>query len=380
MRIGILQDSLIRCGAERQALYSMAGLRRLGCDAELIYYNNVENAYDPVREFDVQPVFMPKRGRRLTFIRQLAKYFRERDFDVVHGFMDMPTVYAALAGRLADRRVIFGGIRVEYDGTGLVKLAHRLLNPGLAGWIVNSSASAQRLGEVFDIRPDRIHVVYNGLDVQRFEPRMSQEQARQKIGVGINDPIVTIVARLEPQKNHRMFLDTAAELVRRKAVARFFVVGNGSLGRQLRQGASDRGLSDTVMFLGNRPNVEEILWATDVSVLTSDYEGLSNVLLESMASGVPVVATDFAGVEELITHGETGFVVRRGDVSGMADRIESLLRDAEQRRRVGEAGRQFVREGFSVEAMSRRLLDVYEAALTSRGHSPAPVARNVRQG
>lgn len=358
----------------------MAGLRRLGCDAELIYYNHVENAYEPEREFGVRPVFMPKKSRRLPFIRQLAKYLRERDFDIVHGFMDMPTVYAALAGRLAGRRAVFGGIRVEYDGTGLVKLAHRLLNPGLAGWIVNSKASAQRLGEVFDIRPDRIHVVYNGLDIQRFEPRMSREQARQQIGVGINDSIVTIVARLEPQKNHRMFLDMAAELVRRKTAARFLVVGDGSLGQQLRQGANERGLSDTVSFLGNRPNVEEILWATDVSVLTSNYEGLSNVLLESMASGVPVVATDFAGVEELISNGETGFVVRRGDVSGMADRIESLLRNADQRRRVGEAGKQLVREGFSVEAMSRRLLDVYEDALSSRGHSHAPVARNVRQG
>jgi glycosyltransferase involved in cell wall biosynthesis len=358
----------------------MAGLRRLGCDAELIYYNEVENAYDPVREFGVQPVFMPKRGRRLSFIRRLAQYFRERDFDVVHGFMDMPTVYAAVAGRLSDRQVVFGGIRVEYDGTGLVKLAHRLLNPGLAGWIVNSSASAKRLGEVFDIRPDRIHVVYNGLDVQRFEPRMSRDQAREKIGVNTSDSIVTIVARLEPQKNHRLFLDAAVELVRRKTRAKFLIVGDGSLGQLLRQDASERGLSDSVMFLGNRPNVEEILWATDVSVLTSDYEGLSNVLLESMASGVPVVSTDFAGVEELITHGESGFIVRRGDVSGMADRIESLLRNAEQRRQVGESGRRLVREGFSVEAMTRRLLDVYEEALSSRGGCHSSIVRNVRQG
>lgn len=380
MRVGILQDSLIRCGAERQALYSLAGLRRLGCDAELIYYNHVENAYDPEREFGVQPVFMPKKGRRLTFIRQLAKYLRERDFDVVHGFMDMPTVYAALAGRLADRRVVFGGIRVEYDGTGLVKLAHRLLNPGLAGWIVNSIASAKRLGEVFGIQPERIHVVYNGLDLQRFEPRMSREQARVKIGVDKNDFVVTIVARLEPQKNHRMFIDTAVELVRRKQNMKFLIVGDGSLGHQLRQNASERGLSDAVTFLGNRPNVEEILWATDVSVLTSDYEGLSNVLLESMASGVPVVATDFAGVEELITHGETGFVVRRGDVFGMADRVESLVRDEEHRRRVGEAGKKLVREGFSVEAMSRRLLNVYEEALSICGGSNASGVRKARHG
>lgn len=366
MKIAIIQDSLIRCGAERQALYSIAGLRRLGCDAEFIYYNQVANAYDPVAEFGVTPVFMPKLGKKIRFIRQLANYIRQRKFDLVHGFMDMPTVYAAVAAGMAGCRTVFGGIRVEYDGTGLVKLAHRCVDYRLAGWIVNSAASARRLSEVLRIEPGRIHVVYNGIDTRRFVPRISRQEARSKLSVKPGVSVISIVARLEEQKNHRMFLEVASLMSKARSDVSFLIVGDGSLRTDLEKESRNRGLDGVLTFLGNRPNVEEVLWASDVSVLTSNYEGLSNVLLESMASGLPVVATDFAGVEELVEDGKTGVVVPRGNAGEMAESIASLLDNQDLRKRLGESGRIAVCDRFGLDAMSRRLLEVYEGALREK--------------
>jgi glycosyltransferase involved in cell wall biosynthesis len=139
-------------------------------------------------------------------------------------------------------------------------------------------------------------------------------------------------------------------------------VGDGPRRAELEALSRSLGLENDAGFLGNRSDIPDILAATDISVLSSHYEGLSNVMLEAMGSGIPIVSTDYAGVDEVLTDGVDGFVVPLNDAEGLARRMVQLLDDADLRRRLGQAGRESVCRRFTLDAMGRRLLRVYESA------------------
>jgi glycosyltransferase involved in cell wall biosynthesis len=123
------------------------------------------------------------------------------------------------------------------------------------------------------------------------------------------------------------------------------------------------------MFLGNRADVPDLLAATDVTVLTSQVEGLPNALVESMCLGVPVVSTDYPGVEELVTDGREGFVAPRGNAPALAERVGHLLQDEALRRQMGACGRRTVEARFGLEAMATNLLAAYQMCLERVGRS-----------
>ena len=366
MKIAIVINSLIRGGAERQSIYAAGELARRGCSVDLIYYHRAENAYDERLAHGARLVYVPKEGTYWRFVGRLATQMRTAGYEVVHAFKDVETIYAALAGRRAGVPVMFGGIRVEYDSRWPIRLGHRWVKRRLAGWIVNSGAGGRSVTRALGVDPARIHVVYNGIDARAFQSVLSPGEARARLGLPRDCRTVGIVGRLAPQKNHALFL-AAARIVRdRQPGARFLIIGEGPLRGELEAQAQQLGLSSDVVFLGNRPDMADLLAATDLSVLSSNYEGLANVLLEAMAAGVPVVSTAYAGVDELVTDGVQGFVVSMDDAAALAGRVCELLADDPLRRRMGEAGREAVARRFSIEAMGQRLLSVYEGALKAR--------------
>jgi glycosyltransferase involved in cell wall biosynthesis len=131
----------------------------------------------------------------------------------------------------------------------------------------------------------------------------------------------------------------------------------------LEQRAEEMNIGTRVRFLGNRSDVAQVLAATSVSVLASHFEGTSNALIESMCAGVPVVTTDYAGAEELVTDGQDGFVVPRNDVGALADRIARLLENPPLRTAMGARGRETVGRRFSLEQLGQGLLRVYRLHL-----------------
>ena len=378
MRIAIVQDSLIRSGAERQAMYTVRELTKLGCEVELIYYNKAVYAYDAAKIVGEDHLTcVPKRGTYFRFLWRLRRYFRQRRFDVVHGFMSGPAFYTGLAGWLAGVPVVLGGMRVEYDVTGLYRFLHRLVNRVADGWIVNSQATARSMVPGVGADPQRVFVVYNGLDPATVETTMPTAEAKKRLGLSEAAQTVSIIGRLDPQKNHGLFIAAAERIAARRPDARFLIVGEGKLRAEIESRIRGSGLTDRVLMLGNRSDMPEILAATDVCVLTSHYEGLANVLLEAMCVGIPVVCTAYNGADELVTDGKEGFLAPLNDADGVAERILRLLGDPELRRRMGEAGRESVRGRFSLEAMGRNMLSVYERCLAlRRGHHDGRAARS----
>lgn len=363
MRIALISDALTLGGAERQILLSALELEKLGHSVKIIIYHPYVEFQDFIRQHHIDLVEIRSRGPlRLGRIRALAKYLRANNFDVVHAFKGCTPISGSLAAKWAGVETVFAGFRGIYNEGTVFRLARRLTNRLLTGWIVNSRAIAKSVTKVLGIDPERVFVVYNGVDSEAFESELSKDEAKRTFGLSAEKLAVTIVARLVPVKNHKLFLDAASIVLNRHRNARFLIAGDGPLRANLEEQAESLGIRDQVRFLGNRADVADLLAATDVSVLTSRSEGFPNSLLESMCAGIPVVSTDYSSIDELIVDGKHGFIAPRNDAAAIAAKVTELLDDSDLRARMGEEGMKMVRERLSAEAMARNLVAVYQQA------------------
>jgi glycosyltransferase involved in cell wall biosynthesis len=366
MRIAIVLESLNRGGGERQAIYATSELVRNGHHIELIYYTRADHQYDVSILPQKNVVYLAKNKTYLRFLLRLLQYFKQRRFDVVHGWMSGSGIYAGLAGRLAGVPVVFAGFRAEYDAYGLIRLAHRVINKIITGWIVNSKATVPSMVKGVGANPDKVHVVYNGIDPEAFRSKLTPMEARLRLGLPVSCQIASIVGRLRAQKNHTLFVEMATLVHRELPDVHFLVVGDsdGDEQARLEAQASRLGVRERIHFLGNRSDIPDILAATDVGILTSHYEGVANSLLEAMSVGLPVVSTAYSGVEELITHEHDGLIAPLGDAAMLSSHVCRLLRDLHLRKRMGKNGQDTIRQQFSMQAMGQHLYAIYDRYLT----------------
>jgi len=234
--------------------------------------------------------------------------------------------------------------------------------------VANSNAVREKL--IADgTGAEKVSVVYNGLDLRRLSTPASRSESLSLLGLA-NDSqhrFVTIVANMRHEvKDYPMFLRSARRVKDAVPQAAFLLAGEGELTESLKALARDLGIEDCTFFLGRCENVAELLSISEICVLSSKAEGFSNSILEYMAAARPAVVTDVGGAREVVSEGETGYLVASGDDAAMADRLISLLRDPEKARTMGEKGRRVVEEKFSCEAQLAHTEALYERLLSRR--------------
>jgi glycosyltransferase involved in cell wall biosynthesis len=175
-----------------------------------------------------------------------------------------------------------------------------------------------------------------------------------------------------------MFLRAAARVRAAVPDAGFAIAGEGELMEELRQLATELGIKDDVFFLGRCDKVAELLFASDVGVLSSKAEGFANAILEYMAAGLPVVATDVGGAREAIAEGETGYLVTSGDDVKMAQRIIEVLNDPSRARAMGQRGKSIAAERFSCDRHLQNTLELYDELLSTPGFAPERIGHEWR--
>jgi glycosyltransferase involved in cell wall biosynthesis len=218
----------------------------------------------------------------------------------------------------------------------------------------------------------------NAIPTDRYTPDPVRRAAwRSQHEVPADALMFTCVAGLRPQKNHRLLIQAFAHASSQLADALLLLVGppdrlDPAYAESLQRLAQELGLGQRVRFLGSRSDVPDILRASDVFVLSSDYEGNPLSVLEAMAAGLPVVSTAVGGVPELVQHGATGLLVPAGDARALAEAITQLGRNADQRAAMGHAARQTALERFDVRVMSHAYAKFYLELLHS---SPARSAQ-----
>jgi len=219
------------------------------------------------------------------------------------------------------------------------------------------------------VSTDRIRVIYNGVDTERFAPRPGVSGVvRKELGIAPQCLIVGTVGRVVPIKDHQTLLMAVELMLQRGLEVHALVAGSGSeLDNLKAYVASSPNLPGRVSFTGAAENIPDLLNAMDVFVLSSLSEGMSNTLLEAMATGLPVVATHAGGNPELTEEGKSGFLFSPGDFQGLASCLGSLIHNPELRKCVGQAGRQRVLERFSLERMLQDYRDLYLELAARRG-------------
>jgi glycosyltransferase involved in cell wall biosynthesis len=219
--------------------------------------------------------------------------------------------------------------------------------------------------------PARIVVIRNGVDMARFGDAPAGERIRRELGIPATARVVMVVSRLARLKGIEHFLETAAALKPRYPDVRFLIVGETSPPdpaylQQLHELSRALSVADVVTFTGLRSDVPAVLGAADVAVMPSLNEALSNVLLESMAAGAPVVATRVGGTPEALIDGETGLLVPPGDAGAIAGAVSRLLDDRDLARRLGCSARRLIAGQFSVERRVRATQDLYANLLARK--------------
>jgi glycosyltransferase involved in cell wall biosynthesis len=255
----------------------------------------------------------------------------------------------------------------------------RLLHRSMTGLIGNSEAVAAELkaecGE-----PGKVAIIHNGIELP---PPMSRDQrmaCRRRLGLSDDEFVMVIVANLIAYKGHSDLLE-ALSRVREKIGPKWRVLFAGrdqGIGDTLRRQAEAAGLANHVVWLGEVADPNSVLPAADLGVLPSHEEGFSNSLLEKMAQGLPVIATEVGGNIDAVANNENGLLVPVRSPAELGDAIAALHGDADLRQRLGSAARLRVERSFSIEACTRRYLDLYSglmrgdrpvAELTERSHA-----------
>jgi len=204
-----------------------------------------------------------------------------------------------------------------------------------------SETGISALCEQVGVPRGRCHLLRNGVDLPRFEPTSVQtrQDVRRELGLVSDQLVIGTVGSLTPVKRHDLLIEAVGSLLPRHPHLRLLVVGEGPLGKTLRQQAARAGLRDVVVFAGRRDDIPQVLAAMDVYVCGSASEGMSNALLEAMASGKAIVATDVGDNARMVRDGVDGRLLGQPSVSALAAAIEELVVDEELRRRLAAAAR-----------------------------------------
>ncbi len=276
----------------------------------------------------------------------------------------VPSMLAGVPGRIHGEHG-----RDTYDLHGKnwkYLMLRRFLNPLISAYTTVSLDLKGWLEKVVGVNPSRLHQIYNGVDITRFSPALSGRPAIGPSGFLSSESLVIgTVGRMLPVKDQltlvhafMLLLTHSPEL---RSYLRLVLIGEGPLRTQALALLEEADLQDVAWLPGERQDIPELLRGMDIFVLPSIGEGISNTILEGMATGLPVIATRVGGNEELVADGQTGRLVPPSDPKALAEAIREYLPPSVLRLQHGQAGRQRVERLFSLQAMVEGYLEVYDA-------------------
>jgi glycosyltransferase involved in cell wall biosynthesis len=311
-------------------------------------------------------------------LAKLVAFMRRGRYDIVHTHSSKAGILGRIAARLAGVPIVVHTLHSLVFGehatpaqNALYLALKRACAPLTTQFISVCDATKNGAVQKHIGRPAQHCTIYSGFHIAPFlavRDQLSVEEAKRRAGLQPGDLVVGKVARLFPQKGHDHFLEAARIIAAREPRARFLLVGDGILRKELEERAAGYGIRDRFVFAGLvAPDaVPALMQAMDVVVHTSIREGLARVIPQAEAVGKPVVGFALDGSPEAIADGVSGFLARPYDDAHVAERVLEILDDGPRRRAMGEAGRAFAAANFPVEVMVDRINDVYRSLLARR--------------
>jgi glycosyltransferase involved in cell wall biosynthesis len=304
-------------------------------------------------------------GFDLRAMLELVRLIRSRRIDVVNTHSGKDTWLGSIAARLAGARLLVRTRHLSIPiSTSPFNFVHRMAD----GIITTGEMIREELITRNRLPAERIISIATGVSIRRFDPQsIDSSELRRELAVPQDAQLVTMVAVLRSMKRHDLFVEAARQLSTRFPAAHFLIVGEGPGRTNIEGMVRDAGLQGRITMTGYRQDIERILAATDVAVLTSDrFEGVPQSLSQAMAMGLPVVAAPVGSIAELVHDGETGLMAVSGDAASFAAAIGRLLEDPALRQRIGTAARRHILDSYTADIMIDRTIAFYDQLLQRR--------------
>lgn len=321
-----------------------------------------------VREFEaigIPVYFLPKRSRNdLSVIFRLAALWKKNRFDLIHTHLFTADLWGRLAGFLSWVPIVStshttSDPNIGHLGRWLDRILDRRNNAVIC---VSKAVLKYRIHEAgFD--PKKIHLIENGIDLDRFRETASKGEMETRLGLPLGRRWAVIVGRLVPLKGHRFLIEALSLLTKDFAQLGLLVVGDGEEEKSLRALTEALGLSERVVFLGLRRDIPDILGISEVLVLPSSREGLPIVLLEAMAASLPVVVTPVGGIPEVVMEGKTGIFVTQ-EPGSIAQALRWIFENFDSARTMGKNARLLIEERYDIRTVAGRYESLYRAILS----------------
>jgi len=365
-----LIDGLNIGGAEVLLVDLVRGSKEAGYDVSVGY-----STYGPLEKnlvaLEISCTRLPRLGRvdPILLLRMCQLILREKP-DIVHTHLFKSDLHGRLAARLCGVPVV---ISTSHNND---VWARRFPLGSFYGFtakltdkvIAVSNEVREYQIQYTGISPHKIIVIDNGVNVQRFA---NQEDAglslRHEFQISVGAPLIGIIGRLQPQKDHENFLKAAVQIRSKLPDARFLVVGDGPLREELLAQAQTLGLGSSVIFCGIRQDIPAVMAAIDLLVISSKWEGLPVTLLEGMAARRPIVSTAVGGVPNVVADGQAALLVPSEDSLALANACLKILQDPALAQSLAQAGYERVKNQFSLDAMIGKTLKLYEELLENYG-------------
>ncbi len=306
--------------------------------------------------------------RDIAAFRRLLRYIRTEKIDLIHAHLAYAATWAAVASRITGVPSL-ASLHVAPPTGGRQEIRDRLMRFALNRW---SSAVVAVSGALRDdylatgsLDRSKVWVVHNGIDIHRFQPDRGRSRANveREFGIAPGAPLVATVSVLRPGKGIEVLLDAVPLIVARVPAAHFLIVGDGPMRREWSELAQRLGIEHRVHWAGHRSDVDSILPAADLLVHPTLADAFPTVLLEAMAAGLPVVASQVGGIPEIVEPGGTGTLVPASNPEALASAVVDLLMHGDARAGMGRRAREIATQRFSTEAWLARLNTLYGEVL-----------------
>ncbi len=367
-------DSLNSGGAQRQIVGLASSVDRNRFDPVVLTYHDIPYFKSVLDDTGVRVECILKHGKfDLGFLYRLADYFRKEKPDILLSYLNTPNMWARLAGRMAGvKRIIISERNINIVHSRLRMFIERLLKGWCNAVVVNATVTRELLHNRLGVPVEKIHIIYNGIDVDSFN-NPNQEIVkciRKEFELTDGEQVIMLPGRIQEQKNHICLVKAFCQIRKSHEKVRLLLVGEAidkSIKCRLEDELARANYQDSVIFAGQRTEMSELYYISDIVVLPSLWEGFPNVVMEAMAAQRAVVASDIVDNRLLVREGVTGHLFASGNCEQLVARLESLLSLSHQKlSEMGIAGRVVVEKEYAMPRMVEKYQALFERILNEK--------------
>ncbi|MEC4686306.1 MAG: glycosyltransferase [Nitrospirota bacterium] len=327
-------------------------------------YNPHVETVDEARANNIETAIFPCKSQfDLSVIASIRAFIREKNIDVVHCHGYKSNFYGLLASKSNIGTITTNHNWLKSHWKLKIYCFLDSLWIRYFGRIVAVSEGVKADMLKYLVPEEKIRVIDNGIDLERFNREISAENLREEFGLNENSKVIGTIGNLGHEKAHGNLLKAAREVIEIHKSVRFLIVGDGSLREYLMEEAVSLGIEDKIIFAGYRKDIPELLSLMDIFVLPSIKEGLPMVLLEAMAAKKPVIATRVGAVPKVLKD-DAGILIEPGDIAGLRDAIIELMGNREEAEKLAVRGYIKLRNEYSSQNMSKRYLGLYNELIS----------------